>query len=117
MLKRVKVLIIPLVLLVAACGDDDAATTTAAPDDSAPTAVITISGFDFGDPISLTVGQTVEIRNEDGTPHTWTSTDGGFDSGPIGAGDSFTHSFAAPGVYPFLCEIHTSMTGEITVTG
>jgi plastocyanin len=111
------VLIIPLVLLVAACGDDDAATTTAAPDDSAPTAVITISGFDFGDPISVTVGQTVQIRNEDGTPHTWTSTDGVFDSGSIGAGNSFTHSFAAPGVYPFLCEIHTSMTGEITVTG
>jgi plastocyanin len=110
------VLIIPLVLLVAACGDDDAATTTA-PDDSAPTAVITISGFDFGDPISVTVGQTVEVRNEDGTPHTWTSTDGGFDSGSIGAGDSFTYSFAAPGVYPFLCEIHTSMSGVITVTG
>ena len=57
MLKRVMVLIIPLVLLVAACGDDDAATTTAAPDNSAPTAVITISGFDFGDPIRVTVGQ------------------------------------------------------------
>jgi plastocyanin len=104
------------VLLVAACGDDDA-TTTAAPDNSAPTAVITISGFDFGDPIRVTVGQTVEVRNEDATPHTWTSTDGGFDSGPIAAGASFTHSFAAPGVYPFLCEIHTSMTGKITVTG
>lgn len=117
MLKRVMVLIIPLVLLVAACGDDDAAMTTAAPDDSASTAVITISGFDFGDPISVTVGQTVEVRNEDGTPHTWTSADGGFDSGSIGPGDSFTHSFAAPGVYPFLCEIHTSMTWEITVTG
>ena len=116
MMKRVMVLLIPLVLLVAACGDDDA-TTTAAPDNSAPAAVITISGFDFGDPISVTVGQTVEIRNEDGTPHTWTSTDGLFDSGPIAAGDSFTYSFAAPGVYPFLCEIHTSMTGEITVTG
>ncbi|HAX81461.1 MAG TPA: amidase [Actinobacteria bacterium] len=112
------VLIIPLVLLVAACGDDDAATTTApATGGTAPTAVITISGFDFGDPISVTVGQTVEVRNDDGTPHTWTSTDGGFDSGPIGAGESFTHSFAAPGVYPFLCEIHTSMTGEMTVTG
>ena len=117
MLKRVMVLIIPLVLLVAACGDDDAATTTAAPDNSAPTAVITISGFDFGDPISVTVGQTVEVRNEDGTSHTWTSTDGQFDSGPIGAGDSFTFLFAAPGVYAFLCEIHTSMTGEITVSG
>ena len=116
MLKRVMVLIIPLVLLVAACGDDDAA-TTAAPANSAPTAVITISGFDFGDPISVTVGQTLEVRNDDGTPHTWTSTDGLFDSGPIGAGDSFTFSFAAPGVYPFLCEIHTSMTGEITATG
>jgi plastocyanin len=116
-MKRVMVLLIPLVLLVAACGDDDATTTVPAPGDTAPTAVITISGFDFGDPISVTVGQTVEVRNDDGTPHTWTSTDGLFDSGPIAAGDSFTYSFAAPGVYPFMCEIHTSMTGEITVTG
>jgi plastocyanin len=113
MSRRIAVLVILSLVLVVACGDDDAETTTVP---TTTTALITIVGFDFGDPISVTVGQTVTVRNDDGTPHTWTSADRLFDSGTIDTGDSFTYSFATPGTYAFLCEIHTAMTGMITVS-
>jgi len=121
-MRRILIPIAVLALTAAACGDDDAATTTtAAP---APTeapagdaAVITIADFDFGEPLTVSVGQTVTIVNEDGAPHTWTSVDGVFDSGRLAGGDEFTFVFEEPGTYDFFCEIHPSMTGTITVTG
>jgi len=128
MLKRLGILLIPLVLVAAACGDDDAATTTtAAPTTTAETttttaaepspAIITISDFDFGEPITVEVGRTVTVFNEDGATHTWTSTEGVFDSGDLAQGESFEFTFEEPGEYAFFCEIHPSMTGTITVTG
>jgi plastocyanin len=78
---------------------------------------ITIRNFDFGAPLTVAVGATVTVRNGDGAPHTWTSNQGVFDSGPLGSGDEFSFVFDAPGEYSFLCEIHPSMTGSITVTG
>lgn len=83
---------------------------------SAAPANITISGFDFGAPIALAVGETVTIRNEDAVPHTWTSAEGLFDSGTLAEGGEFAFAFDQPGDYEFFCEIHPSMTGTITVT-
>lgn len=106
-----------LILALAACGDDDATTTTAASTSGGDGATLAISGFAFGDPITVAAGTEVTITNQDGATHTWTSDDGLWDSGNLGGGDSFSFTFAEAGTFTFHCNIHGSMTGSITVTG
>ena len=120
-------LLIVLALALTACGDDDTTATTAAPTTTAATtatetpsaadaAALTISGFAFGDPITVPIGTEVTITNEDGASHTWTSNDGLWDSGSLGGGDTFSFTFTEAGEFDFFCGIHPSMTGSITVT-
>lgn len=92
------------------------ADTTTPPDDSAG-AEITIAGSSFGGPVTVSVGETVEVTNTDAIPHTWTSETGVFNSGSLGQGDSFSFTFEEAGTYPFICSIHPSMTGTVTVEG
>jgi plastocyanin len=119
-----------LLLVVAGCGGSDDGTaddgrspgTTAAPGTTATPgegdgAVITIADFDFGGPVTVAAGETITVRNTDGVTHTWTASDGAFDSGNIAGGSEFSTTLDAPGEYAFFCEIHPSMTGTITVTG
>ena len=80
-------------------------------------AEIIISGFSFGEPITVAVGDTVTIRNDDSSAHTWTSDSDLFDSGSLAKGEEFTFTFEEPGEYSFYCEPHRSMVGTITVTG
>lgn len=121
MLRRVVLVLIPVALLVSACSGGDTGTSTTAA--SATTAAadagaeIVISGFSFGEAISVAVGQPVTVRNDDATAHTWTSDDGLFDSGTLAQGEEFTFTFDEPGEFSFHCEIHPSMVGTITVTG
>jgi plastocyanin len=100
--------------------------TTEAPATSAPPettagdsadATINISGSAFSGPVTVSVGDTVEVTNNDAIPHTWTSTDGVWDSGSLGQGDSFSFTFEEAGEFPFICEIHPSMSGTVTVEG
>jgi plastocyanin len=113
-------LAIALAVVLAACGGNDASTETTAAGATIVAAAqptITISGFAFGDPLSVVAGQEVLVTNADATTHTWTSRDGVFDSGNLGPGTDFTFTFDSPGEYGFFCAIHGSMTGTITVTG
>ena len=80
-------------------------------------AEITISGFDFGDPITVDAGTEVRVSNRDTTAHTWTSLTGLFDSETIDPGESFEFTFDTAGTFEFLCVIHPQMTGTITVSG
>lgn len=61
-------------------------------------------------------GQVVTVTNADDEPHTVTATDGGFDTGSFDkAGPA---EFTAPlriGTYDFLCRVHPSMQGTLTV--
>lgn len=100
------------VLLLVACGGSDGDGSSAG-----PSAAITIESFSFGDPISVAPGTTVEVTNADGANHTWTSVDDVFDSGTLASGETFRFTFDDPGDYQFLCRIHPSMTGSITVSG
>lgn len=88
---------------------------TAAPDE--PAATINISGSTFGSSPTVSVGDEVEVINNDAIPHTWTSSDGEWDSGSLGQGDTFSFTFEEPGEYPFVCLIHPSMSGTVTVEG
>ncbi|HJR90885.1 MAG TPA: plastocyanin/azurin family copper-binding protein [Acidimicrobiia bacterium] len=89
--------------------------TSAAADGAAAT--INISGSSFGSSPTVAVGDEVEVINNDGIPHTWTSSDGVFDSGTLGQGDTFSFIFEEAGEYPFVCVIHPTMTGTVTVEG
>jgi len=77
---------------------------------------VTIKNFDFS-PMALTVpvGATVTWKNLDEEPHTVTSLDGLFRSGALDEGEHFSFKFTKPGVYRYLCSIHTQMTASVTV--
>lgn len=73
---------------------------------------------------TITVGDSVTWEVKGGT-HTVTQCDdsfttcppsGGFDSGNLSTGSTFSHSFSAPGVFAYRCNIHpNAMRGRITV--
>ena len=77
---------------------------------------IDISGSAF-QPANATVskGTTVRWRNRDGFPHTTTSNDGVW-TASLSADERFSFTFNTPGTYTYICSIHPSMTGTITVT-
>jgi len=73
--------------------------------------------------VTVKVCQAVDWTMVGALPHTITSPTPGttgatFDSGTLYEGQSFTHSFAAPGTYHYYCKIHGAsvMSGTITVT-
>lgn len=85
---------------------------------SAGAALITIKDFAFH-PASLTVtpGTRVTVINKDAATHTVTATgDKAFDTGEVKSGQTVT--FDAParaGSYPYICTIHPTMNGSLTV--
>lgn len=115
------VTIVALLGLLAACsgngddsnGSEESQTTVAAAEE----AVITIEDFSFGQALSVPVGTTVTVTNEDNVSHTWTSDDDVFDSGALANGEAFDFTFDESGEYTFVCEFHPNMTGSITVEG
>ena len=83
---------------------------------AASPATITIDNFAFT-PATLTVtaGTTVTWKNEDDSPHRIGDKNGTFKSAALDTDDSFSHTFATPGVYPYICTIHPYMVGKIIV--
>lgn len=75
-------------------------------------------------PDSMTIksGTTVIWTNEDSAAHTVTSgspsngPDGSFDSGLFMSGNTFEYQFNSEGDYPYFCQVHPWMTGQIIVT-
>jgi plastocyanin len=135
--RGIAVLAVATLAVVAACGDDDATettttavTTTAAVTTSAVTtttvapgttivegATITVANFQFTPAdVEITVGQTVAFIFTSGT-HTASAVDGSWSSGEKSAGGNFEIAFDEPGTFDFVCQIHGSMQGTITVTG
>ncbi|MFK8023007.1 MAG: cupredoxin domain-containing protein [Ilumatobacter sp.] len=93
----------------AAADPEPAPATPAAP-------AIDIVNFAFAGDLTVAAGAVVEVTNVDGAPHTVTADDGSFDTGTLGGGAA--GSFVAPsaaGTYSFICTIHPSMTGQLTV--
>lgn len=111
-----------LCLIVAGCGVGQSPggmpAAQAEPPASAEAVKVTIDNFTF-DPPELTVaaGTRVTWLNRDDVPHTATSTakPRAFDSGTLDTDQTFTHTFTAPGTYPYFCAVHPKMTGRIIV--
>jgi plastocyanin len=78
---------------------------------------VSIKGFAFN-PGDLTVkaGDKVTWTNEDSTKHKIKSADGSFDSDALSQGNTFDHVFSTAGTFAYICGIHPSMKGTITVT-
>lgn len=86
-----------------------ATTTTAA----APTRTITQSGFAFTPTsLSISIGQSVTFIVNSSHDVTWRNGDPGRDA----TGAPYSRTFSSAGTYSFLCSIHPSMTGTITVS-
>ena len=77
---------------------------------------VRIANFSFNPAaITLKAGQTVTWTNGDTVPHTSTSDNGAWNSGPIQPGASFSQTFATAGTFTYHCTIHPNMHGSITV--
>lgn len=124
-------LVLALILLAgctepASEGDTETQTTTTVsttattePGTPGPTThQVAISGFRFVPAnLEVAVGDTVVWTNDDSASHTVDSTDGGpLDSGTLRQGDTFQFTFTSEGTFPYQCDLHPSMQGQIIVS-
>jgi plastocyanin len=82
---------------------------------------VTIQTFQFKPtPIEVVAGSKVTFINQDNITHTVTSgmpesRDGKFSHQLVGKGATATVELIQRGVYPYFCERHRSMRGEIHI--
>ncbi|MBZ0272152.1 hypothetical protein K8I61_08950 [bacterium] len=96
-------------------GDDDTGDDDTGDDDSAVAYdhLVTIDGSDVDiDPLNIDVGDTVRFLNEDSLTHRLMSgtpgnPDGEFDTGNLGNGDFFDHTFDSVDSYTYYCSLHS----------
>lgn len=84
---------------------------------SAQSVTVPIRSFTFTPPdLTVNTGDTVTWVNEDRAPHDVTTTGGPgqFASDTLAQGQSFSHTFAAPGAYDYQCTIHPDMVATVT---
>jgi plastocyanin len=100
-------------LALSGCGSDEPATPAAAapvPDDG-----YLVQDYTFT-PIIVSPGQVVRVLDGDDEPHTVTAEDGSFDTGSFDKSEPGTFTAPSkPGTYAFVCSIHPSMHGTLTV--
>jgi plastocyanin len=83
---------------------------------AASPAAVKIDNFAFTPAtLTITAGTTVTWKNEDDSPHRIGDKNGTFKSAALDTDDTFSHTFAAPGEYPYICTIHPYMAGKIIV--
>ncbi len=95
---------------------------TATAETEAPAATdgptIQIEGFAFSALDPVAPGTEITVANLDGAQHTLTADDGSFNTGGLDGGATIAITAPdAPGTYAFVCNIHPSMTGSLTVEG
>ena len=119
MKKVISGIILILMILVVACASQPDTTTDKTigrSEDSGKVAAVSIKGFKFvPNEVNIKVGETVVWTNEDSAPHTVESSDGTLKSDELSKGDTYSHTFTKAGRYDYICGIHTSMKGSVTV--
>ena len=81
-----------------------------------PKDAVTIDDFAFAPAtIEVKVGEEITWTNRDAAPHTVTSTTDVFGSDTLDPGATFNFTFEEPGDYPYRCEIHPDMQGQVKV--
>ena len=117
-LRRIALLFgtVGLTALLAAALPELTAAGVAAVTAAASAATVDIDNFAFTPAaLTITAGTTVTWKNEDDSPHRIGDKNGTFKSAALDTDDSFSHTFAAPGEYPYICTIHPYMVGKIIV--
>lgn len=77
---------------------------------------VAIKGFKFVPAdINVKVGDTIVWTNEDSAPHTIESSDGVLRSDELSKGDTYEYKFTKAGKHDYICGIHPSMHGSVTV--
>ncbi len=66
--------------------------------------------------MTVAAGTTVTATNDDDATHDWTSNTGAWRSGDLATGQSFSFTFRTQGHFDYLCTLHPSMRGSVTVT-
>jgi plastocyanin len=61
------------------------------------------------------VGDSVKFQNHDNVDHNVMSSDGGYDLGTWGAGQSKDHAFTTQGVFAQACKLHPEMLAYVFV--
>jgi plastocyanin len=82
-----------------------------------PTKTVLIQNFSFK-PAKVTIKRGTKVRwiNKDSTAHTATANNPrSFDSGRLGKGQSYTHTFKSAGKKPYHCEVHPDMRASVVV--
>ena len=82
-----------------------------------PTKTVLIQDFSF-EPAHITIKRGTKVRwiNKDSTAHTATANNGrSFDSGRLGPGQRFSHTFKRAGKKSYHCEIHPDMRASVVV--
>jgi plastocyanin len=82
-----------------------------------PTRKVLIQNFRFK-PAHITIKRGTKVRwiNKDSTAHTVTANKKrSFDSGRLGPGKRYTHTFKSAGKKKYHCEIHPDMKGSVVV--
>ncbi len=91
------------------------APAASAPAAGAATASVGMEGVSFTpDSVSVNAGGTVTWKNTSTISHNVTAD--GFASKTLDPGATYSHRFAKPGSYPFLCTFHAGMKGTVTVS-
>ncbi|MES1164099.1 MAG: plastocyanin/azurin family copper-binding protein, partial [Rhizobacter sp.] len=77
---------------------------------------VSIANFAFmpGD-LTISAGESIEWRNDDGAPHGLLFRDGAAGEAVMLPGARFSRRFDQPGSYEYACSIHPYMTAKITV--
>lgn len=77
---------------------------------------VAIKGFKFVPAdVTVNVGDTVIWTNEDSAPHTVESSDDTLRSDELSKEDTYSYKFTKTGKYDYICGIHPSMKGSVTV--
>lgn len=108
-----------LVAMGAACSSDDGGSSSATP--AAAQQRVSVKLFQFQpQTIQVETGTEIVWENGDDTVHEPTSGRPGaidplFDVTVDGVDATGSFTFTEPGTYPYFCQLHTSMTGEVVV--
>jgi plastocyanin len=83
----------------------------------ATAAMTNVTVFSNGfNPTAVTINVNDSVKwTWTGNSHSTTSTGGLWDSGVHNSGFTFTNKFTSSGNFPYICTVHTFMTGSVTV--
>lgn len=124
--SKMFVLLAMLSILVIACSQSNASAPAQSSPQPAQPAVsagnsgnavaVAIKGFKFVPAeVNIKAGETIVWTNEDSAPHTVESADGVLKSDELSKGDKYSYTFTKPGKHDYICGIHPSMKGSVTV--